>query len=452
MEDIDILKRYCQIKNSKIYIVGGAVRDNIMGMKVSDVDFAVDGNFEDAAEYFSKNTCGNFVRLHEDTIRVVSSDTVYDFSPVKGADIYEDLKKRDFTINAMAEDLESGEIIDIANSKNDINDGIIRAAYENTFIDDPLRMLRAFRFASKYGFKIDSKTFEMIKNYHAHICDSAGERILSEILKIFEAHDTAKYIRLMDEAGLIEEIFPFMKKMKTIGKCKYHVVDAYNHSVLSIEFFDILIKKLYDIKYSEKIKNIMGEPIGGTTHEAVLKLAVFLHDMGKPDAMRNDNGRVTFKMHEVYGARKFVEFSKKLKFSNSQSALIRNVIAGHMRPLWLFKQKSSRKAVYRMFCEYGDYSIDIALASLSDVVATRSLLNSDSEESQNYFEFICKIIEYYYDFKSKERLVNGNDIKKITGTDGKKIGEILNKVNEEIFCGRIKDRDEAIEFVKKFKA
>ena len=451
MEYMEVLKEYCCAKHAKIYIVGGTIRDKLLERKISDIDFAVDGNFEDAALSFKEKLGGNFVKLHEDTIRVVASDVIYDFSPIKGSDIYEDIKKRDFTINAMAQDIESGEIIDVLNSKDDLKNGIIRVSYEDAFKDDPLRMLRAFRFASKYNFKIEDKTFKLIKSFHKFIHVSAGERISAEIFKIFENENTAEYVRFMDDAGIIEEIFPYMSDMKCIGKCKYHVVDAYTHSILSIEHFDILIKKMYHNKYSEKIKKIMEETMGCTKHKAVLKLATFLHDIGKPEAMKNKDGKVTFKMHEVYGAKKFVNSSKWLMFSKSQNMLIKSVIAGHMRPLWLFNQKSSNKAIYKMFCELNEYTIDVLLSSLFDVTATRSLLDENKEEAELYFNYISRLIEKYYGFQLRKNLINGNDVKRITGFDGKKIGEVLKKVNEEIFCENINSRDEAIEYIKDLK-
>lgn len=445
-----ILKEYINTKDDCIYLVGGTVRDIKAGRNISDYDFAVCKNFDNAANYFASKVKGSYVKMHEDTSRVVKDGVIFDFSKLKGNTIHEDLRKRDFTIDSMAIDLRDKSFIDDTGGLNDLMNKKIRVTYDEAFKDDGARILRAFRLYAVLGFEIDLNTLKLIKINAPMLSLIPGERMLSEIIKIFESKRAYDTLSLMDKEGVLKIIFPQVEPLKKVGKCKYHVVDAFTHSMLVLKFAEEGMKYIYNSKWGEEIKSHFEEKINGEKRIAIFKMGCFFHDIGKPKAYKNENGKVSFKLHEVYGKDVFSEISTRLSMPNHMTKIIKSIIGGHMRVLGFYKQNSSESAYYRFFKDYKENSIDVVLCSLFDITATRSLLD-DNGERKKYFEFILEIIDKYYSKFARDSIIDGRDVIEYTGAKDKKVGEILDKVEEMYFCGKIKNKGEAIEFLKRYK-
>lgn len=447
---LDLIKQYSREKDIPIYLVGGAVRDILINREVQDYDFAT-SCYREVAEYFSERLDGKLIKLHDDVYRVVVDGIVFDFSNFKGQNIEEDLKKRDFTINAVAYDLVKEEYIDILGGIEDIKNKKIRHTSENIIKDDALRILRAYRLKGELNFNIEDDTIRLFRRDVEYIEGIKGERIVDELFKILKFKNSYDYIQMLDDVGVIEMIFPIMKEMKNIGKCKYHLVDAYTHSTLALKFFEDRYEELYDTKWGNKIKEYFEENIGTSKRLEVLKLAVFLHDIGKVKAFKDIDGKITFKGHDMTGIDEFNVILKRLPMSNTKAALIKSVIKGHMRILGLFKQGVSDKALYKLIKDFGSNLPSVLVSSLYDVLATRSLLDENGE-SDRYFEFVLDLIDRYYDYMEKKNsFVSGEDVCSILDIKGPKVGEILEKVDELIFRNKIGSREEAIEFIKKYK-
>lgn len=447
---VDILKEIAKKNTIDIYMVGGSVRDTLLDRKVSDYDFAVKDEFDLMARLFADEVDGSYIEIHSDVARVVVEGVVFDFCKFKGENIHEDLKKRDFTINSLAIDLLSGGKIDAVNAMEDLNKKIIRMTYEDAFKDDPLRMLRAFRIKGQLGFNIEEKTLGYISKQAKELSGVSSERVIAELFKIFSMDNSLEILEEMEESGILEVIFPFISEMKRIGKCKYHAVDAFTHSKLALEFLEKEIRTLFHSKWGKKIEEHLLENIGGFSRLTILKVGTFLHDMGKPDAYKNDNGKVSFKMHDKLGAEKFVIFSKELNISKKQVEIIKAIIEGHMRILGMFKQNSSKSAMYRFFREYRENSIDIIICSLYDVLSTRSLID-ESGESIRYREFISNLIDIYFSDFLIPSPIDGMDVINTLGIKGVEIGKILDAVREEVFNGRIKNKNEALSFIERYR-
>lgn len=447
---LHIIKQYSRQNNIPIYLVGGAVRDILINREVQDYDFTTSCYME-VAEYFSKNTNGKLIKLHDDVYRVVVDGMVFDFSNFKGENIEEDLKNRDFTINAIAYDLVKEEYIDVLGGIEDIKKKIIRHTSENIIKDDALRILRAYRLKGELGFNIDDETIELFNRDVEYIEFIKGERIVDELFKILKFKNSYDYIQMLDDIGVIEKIFPIMKDMKSIGKCKYHLVDAYTHSTLTLKFLEDRYQELYDTKWGNKIKEYLEENIGTSKRLEVLKLAAFLHDIGKVKAFKDIDGKITFKGHDVTGIDEFNSILKRLPMSNSKAALIKSVIKGHMRILGFFKQGASDKALYKLIKDFGINLPSVLIASLYDVLATRSLLDENGE-SDKYYEYVINLMDRYYDYiNKKDSFISGEDVCSILNIEGPRVGEILERTNELIFRNKINSREEAIEFIKSNK-
>lgn len=445
---IEKIKQYAVEMGIEIYMVGGAVRDTILGREVSDNDFIVSVDCHKAAVDIADRFNGSYVNMHRDVARVVAGDTVLDFSNFKGIDIYEDLMRRDFTINSIAINIKDNSIIDINHGMEDINRKTIRMVYKKAFDEDPLRIIRGVRLAARLGFEIEIETESLMVEKTELIKNVPGERILDELYKIFGLENSHKHIARLDELGVLEVVLPVIKLMKRLGKCRYHLVDAYTHSLLTLTHLEKDIDNLFDTKWGDKLKEHLYVDVNGLPRLYTLKFAAFLHDIGKPDAYREENGEISFRGHDKTGLTRFSEVSERLVMSSRQKEIIKAIISGHMRILGLFDKEVSSRALYRLFRDFDDNIIDVLICSLYDVTATRSLLD-EKRDLESYREYILELIDRYYEYMEKDKkLVTGRDVIEILGYSGGKIGEVLKQVDEEIFNGNIKTRDEALEYIK----
>jgi len=198
-------------KTEGAYIVGGSLRDLFLDQSPSDFDIAVLGDAEQFAREIALNTHGHMVELgkHDQRIiRIVSDDKIYDISPVTGTSIEKDLEKRDFTINAMAYNLYSGKVTDNFGGMDDLFNKKIRMVSKGVFRNDPVRLLRAFRIGASMNFEIDPQTESIIGQDAGLIRNSAGERIRTELFKMFQIPRSHHYLCIMADTGLLFEIFP----------------------------------------------------------------------------------------------------------------------------------------------------------------------------------------------------------------------------------------------------
>lgn len=448
---MDIIKSYALEKNLDLYEVGGAVRDYLIGRRASDCDFAVGGDCHEIAKDIAAIIGdGSYVNLHSDTARVVLKYAELDFSNLKGKDIYEDILKRDFTINSIAVDIRTGQIIDVLHGTFDIKSKVIRANSDGVFRDDPIRLLRAVRLAGELGYEIEASTRELIKRDAALLKSSAGERIIEEILKIMGFKDSNKYLTLLDELGLLKEVFPIIEPMKVIGKCRFHKVDAYTHSLYTLRCLEDNLQRVLETKWGERINELLSENIGGKPRLNTLKLGAFLHDIGKPGAMTFEGNRVSFRTHDITGKEEFKNVSKSLPMSSKQAKIIEDIIVGHMKILVLYKSGGNPRDIYDFFTQFKENSVDVMLSALFDFTATRELLDEDDTEIKNFWNFVLSLFDKYYTFREKNnKIISGTEIMELTGLQGKKVGELLRRIEVEIFVGNIETKRDAVEFLNK---
>ena len=282
IQDDEILNNIASFFPNKIYLVGGSVRDCFLGKDTFDRDLIVTD--EDAgifsqkvAEFFD----GKFIPLDEENkiYRVVLKDkkNYLDITnPIENS-IEKDLFRRDLTINAIAVNIKSGEILDLVGGVKDIQSKTIRGIKDFNFEDDPLRILRVFRFYSILGFEIDSHLLEVVKNLKDSVLQPAKERIEYELMKLFEGKYADLALLKMDECEILNKLFPFVDELKQVPPNLHHHLDLFNHSIETIRQIEILYENA-----SEKVKSHMNKvDFGGFSRLAHLKLAAFMHDIGK---------------------------------------------------------------------------------------------------------------------------------------------------------------------------
>lgn len=451
---IEAIKR----SGNEIYLVGGSVRDAILGRKTYDNDIIV---ADEDAKVFAQNLANTldavYIPLDEENkiYRLVMRDKINYIditNPIENS-LEKDLTRRDFTINAIALNINTGKIIDTTGGEDDLKNGIIRMVKPENFDDDPLRILRAFRFESVLGFNIDIQTLEAIKSRVQQIKKPAVERINYEILKLFEGKYTVKSLLSMDEAGLLEVIFPPVTDVKKVPPNTHHHLDLFHHSVEVVN----QIQQLYETSPDEIRTHLDAHDFGGFSRLGHLKLAGFLHDIGKFQTWTiEESGRHRFIKHDDAGAKMADGLLKKMHFSKKQIEYITKLIKLHIYPSGVIQAPNlSDKHYMRYIRKMENDVIDNILLAKADRLSARGEAITEKILSDN-INGLDKMLNFYLDIretlKPLPKLLDGKEIMEILNIPpSPKLGEIVDALKEAQISGDINTKDEAVEFVKSYK-
>lgn len=449
--------------NVQIYLSGGCIRDYLLRRKCNDYDFAIKGDALSFAQQVAKILKGTFVLLEEErgTARVVykSNQKIInlDFNNLKAKDIYTDLKRRDFTINAIALHLSFDEIefIDPNNGLKDIEAKLIRIISDKAFKEDPLRMLRAVRLASELNFTIEKSTLEAIVKLNGLISQTSPERVTNEIYLILSAKNSSFFITLLDNLGLFEQIIPEISFLKRVKQDGYHHLSVWEHSLATLTQLEGIVSNLKRLfpKWAGEIKRYLDQPISGDHTRCVnLKFISLLHDIGKFGTMKQESsGRIRFIDHEVLGAEISSKIASRLKLSSKEEKMIGLVIRNHMRPGYLVEVPTiTNKALHRFFRDMGQEGVSSLLLSLADRYATLGAKTLPKTLHRHY-QIISFIIGKFYSPNPTiipPKIVKGREIMEHFGLkSGPIIGKLLKEVEEALVDKRIKNKEEALKYI-----
>ncbi len=405
----------------KAYIVGGAVRDMVMGVGPEDYDIATDASTSDVAKLFRHVI---FVGEHFGVSLVVLGGKSYEVaqfrmdgvykdgrrpSKIEPSTVYEDIGRRDFTINAMIYEPFQDRIIDNVGGRNDIKKGIIRTVGDPAvrFAEDRLRMLRAIRFAARFDFKIEPVTMEALLRHAGRIFDVSRERIGEELSKMFTCPHTGRALTLLDETGLLEIILPNVAAMKGVAQpAQFHPEgDVFEHTRYMLELFG-----------------------GGSV---TLAFGILLHDVGKP-ATATETDRIRFNSHDVVGAEMTSRILKRLRFSRETIIRVRALVRYHMRFRHVCEMKRSK---LRRFMAMDGFDEMLELFRLDCLASHNSL---------ELYEFVKD--EMGRDITGlPEPLLSGDDLIGLGYEPGPLFGEIIKDVMDAQLEGLVSTRDEALE-------
>lgn len=444
------------------YLVGGSVRDHILNRPSNDHDFAVPGNARAFAEKVATQLGVRMIEIGKNNktiYRVVSGNDTIDFSPIEGKSIENDLKTRDFTVNGLGYDLRSERIIDPVGAVDDMKTKTIRLISQDAVLADPLRMLRAFRFAAVLGFEIAPQTLTVINKQSHLIAKSAGERVRAEMFKIMEVERSFPYIEQMSQAGLLTKIIPELEPCRGCPQNKIHGCDVFEHTMRTYEEIEMILSPpqadaVLWPEFAKPINSYLEQ--GG--RKVLLKWAALLHDLGKPQTRHafsviDATGRIRFLRHEDKGAHVVQDICTRLRMSGQNRSYVTLIVQKHLRPLLLFDvhQRGSltSKGIVRFVRKYQDDILGLLIHSVADQRAKRG---ERSESLEAFLRFLEKIlITYFSDLKPKmgaPRLMTGHDlIKHLNLTPSKLFGRLLQKVEEARLNGEIRTKKEAIELV-----
>lgn len=425
------------------WIVGGAVRDMLLGHESADWDVTTSATPEQIVPLFNESFYDNeygTVKVAGSHIKAqfgladspVDDATLFDITTYRsesaysdkrrpdtvtwGKTIQEDLKRRDFTINAIAVNI-SGELVDPFGGQIDLEQKLIRAVGnpQERFAEDALRIMRAIRIASQLGFSIETETLLAIKAKVINLKEISSERIGAETMKLLGSDHAADGILLMHNLGILEIIMPELLLTKDIAQGGHHIYDVFTHSIEALR--------------------------ACASPDPVVRLATLLHDIDKPTVAKAEGVRgVTFYNHEVVGARTAKRIAERLKLSKRDQDRVFTLVRWHM---FVYESKMTDASIRRFIRRVGKENIhDMMALRIGDRVGGGS-----KATSWRLTELQKRIGEQFYEPLSlKDLLINGADIMQILGINpSKKVGEILNTLFEEIIEDSSRNTKEYLE-------
>ncbi|MDD4980647.1 MAG: HD domain-containing protein [Candidatus Omnitrophica bacterium] len=465
---LKIILKLSQTKKIKLYLVGGYLRDALLQREKDnpDIDFCLKKGAINFARNLAREIRAGFVVLDKEhgCARLVKKikDKTYtlDFTDFRGKTLEDDLKHRDFTINALA--VELGEslrdnrleelLIDPYQGREDLKARIIRLVNEKAFDEDPLRLLRAFSLAATLGFKIDKDTLRGVKLKARRLSGVSFERIRDELYKILERPDSFIYILQLDKLKLLRIIIPEIEVMRKLRQGPYHHLDVWGHTLETLRQLELLITEL---KNNRQVQDYLDEFISvNRRRRTIIKLGALLHDTGKPAALRREDGKTKFHGHERIGRDITRAVAQRLKLSNDELSSLEKMVLWHLRPGYLADNQSlTSRAIFRYFRDTGNEAASILLISLADQRSTRGPLTSRKSRLQHEKVALDLLKEYFKRKKEKKpaRLVSGDDlIRNFKLEPSPLIGKILREIEELQAIGKIKTKKEALKLARKF--
>lgn len=460
--------KFAKENNVNLYLVGGFLRDIVLNRQKEnpDFDFCLRKDSINFGRRLAKEIRAGFVVLDKEhgacrLVKKIKDKTcTFDFTDFRGATLTEDLLHRDFTINCLALELKNvfqnknidNFLIDHYGGKRDLELKIIRITNKEAFDEDPLRILRAFSLAAIFAFKIDKEALKLIRLKKNKLSEVSPERVRDELCKILDQPAAFAYLSEMDKIGILKAIIPELEVMRGVEQGPYHHLDVWQHSLETLRQLEGLIREL---RRNQELQTYLREIISSERKRYVLiKLSALLHDIGKPAALRHQNGKTTFHGHERIGIELAEDIVRRLRLSNDELNSLNKMILWHLRPGYLADNPTlTSRAKFRYFRDTAQEAVSTLMLSIADQRATKGRLTSKQSRMHHEKMALSLIAEFFRKQKEKKlpRLLTGDDlIKKFKLAPSPLIGKILSEVEELQAIGKIKDKKEALAAAGRF--
>ncbi len=450
------------------WLVGGAVRDAIIGRATADYDIVVEGDPGEAARAVAR--AGGRAACFElsgefGAWRVVARDGSWqvDLERLRGETLEQDLALRDFTVNAIAEPLAGGAPIDPLGGAEDLRAGRLRAAGPASFEQDPLRVLRLARMAVELELEPDAETVALAAAQAPALTRVSGERVLVELRRIVASARPRAGIELMASFGALSAVLPELAALRGVEQSAYHHADVYDHTLEVLDRTAELTggqgaageAALALGGNAERVAALLDEPLADEmTRGQALRWGALLHDAAKPltRAVQPADGRVTFMGHDALGAELAREVLARLRASERLRAHVAALVRSHLRLGFLVHepQPLSRRTVYRYLRETSPVQADVTLLSVADRLATRGRRAERAIDA--HLRLAASVLDdalRWHEEPAATPLVRGDELARELGlAPGPELGRLLEELAEARYAGEVSSREQAISYAR----
>lgn len=443
------------IADEPAWLVGGAVRDRLLGRPTDDYDVAVGGDARRLARALARSTDAHVFALSEafGVWRVVARDHSWqvDMLPLVGRSIEADLAQRDFTINAIAEPLSGGGYADPFGGVDDLHGRTLRMVSTEVFAADPLRTLRLARLACELDFEVDEETAAAAAASSYRLAEVAPERVFAELKRIVIADRALAGLEVMDAVGATDVVLPELTELRGVEQSPYHHLDVYEHtrSVLASTIELSGRPEQWFGEHGEAVARLLAEPLANElTRGQALRFGALLHDVAKPQTRRvTPEGRITFVGHDLLGADVAMDVLTRLRVSDRLREHVAALTRNHLRLGFLVHEMPiGRRAIYRYLRACEPVQVDVTLLSVADRLATRG--RGSDEAIARHLELARVLLGEALAWREGRPRppVRGDELARAVGLrPGPELGQILQELEEASFVGEITSREQAID-------
>ena len=460
---------FAKAQRLTLYVVGGVVRDALLGRErlPDNIDLAIPSRALDVAHLLAKQLEGTYICLDEaagSARIVVTSDAgrvALDLSDFRGPTLEEDLARRDFTINALAVPLEvwnatpqwSAHVIDPLDGRADLARQRLLACSEAAFREDPVRILRAFRFAVQLGFTFDPSLQPLMRAALAALKAVSGERIRDELMAILASSRSGWALGALNELGALDALFPELSAGRGVTQGGYHHLDVLEHQLEAVAQCDRMLTDFAE--FDEMLRGPLAQYcasalVEGRPRAALIKLAALFHDVGKPATRRVEaDGEIWFIGHEQFGATLVESPIERLRLSKREGELVQRLVLYHLRPGHLSREPQlSRRAIFRFFRDLDEDGPACLVLWWADRLATRGP-SSRLDQIDQQRARLEELLRAYF-FKAQElvtppRLLDGHALMaQFHLKPGPLVGELLGLIEEAQAEGQLHSKEDAL--------
>ena len=444
------------------WLVGGAVRDRLLGRAVSDLDLVVAGDVRAAARALARAARGPVFALSEafGAWRVLAGDRAWqaDLSPLHGAAIEQDLARRDVTVNAMAEPLAGGPRIDPHDGAADLAAGRLRAVGSRSFADDPLRALRLARLAAELGLRPEPGTAALARAEAPRVAGVAQERVFAELRRLVCGPGPLAGLGWMDTLSLTAAVLPELDALHGVAQNRYHHRDVHGHTLEVLEQVLALERDptpALGPEHAADVRALLAEPLADElSRGGALRFAALLHDAAKPmTRVALPGGRVGFPGHDHEGAELARRALTRLRASERLKSHVADLARHHLRlGFMVHEQPLTRGAVFRYLTACEPVEVDVTLLSVADRLATRG--RKADEAIARHLAVARGLLGEGLAWRAAggrpAALVRGDELAAALGLrPGPALGRLLEDLAEAQFTAEVRSPDEALAFARR---
>lgn len=444
------------------WIVGGAVRDAILGREVSDLDLAVSGDPGPAARAIAGAIGEHAFELSAEfrTWRVVAQDHGWqiDITPLRGGSIEEDLAARDFTIGAIAVPLVGGEPIDPYAGLVDLTEKRLRAVGERSFGDDPLRLLRAARLAAEMGLEIEPRTVALARAGAPRAADPAGERQLAELRQLIGGPDPLRGLQLLGELDLTRVVLPEVEELHGVEQGPNHHLDVYDHTIAVLEHTLEVERDLdrFAGDRAAEVEALLDELLADEiSRRAALRFGALFHDIAKPATRAERDGFVGFRGHDEVGAEVIGGICRRLRASRRLTQHLQGLARHHLRLGFLIPEMPlAARRIHAYLRATEPVAVDVTLLTVADRLSARGRGPIASPEMVGaHLQLAREMIAAALDWRREgppRPLLRGDEVAAELGIEpGPELGSALAELEAAQYAGEVTDRAGAIEHLRR---